>query len=176
MSGNLIDDVLSVWDDGATAVFCATLLARLRVRDPRTYGGWDANMFGRALKLAGVPTKSIHRGQRTARAVTAETLRSARQIHEQVVYFVERQGFIKIGTTQNLAARLAALDRGDSAIPGMTINPVTVLAVMSGGRPVEQAVHALFEHLRYDGEWFLLDGPLVRFVQAIADARAAAQS
>lgn len=176
MSGNLIDDVLGVWDDGATAVFCATLLARLRVSDPRTYAGWDANMFGRALKLAGVPTKAIHRGQRVARAVTVEALHSVRQIHEQIVYFVERHGFVKIGTTQNLAARLASLDRGDSAIPGMMIAPVAVLAVMPGGRPVERAIHALFEHLRYDGEWFLLDGPLVAFIQAVAEARAAAQS
>ena len=121
----------------------------------------------------GTPTCSA--AQRVDAHPATDALRGARQIHEDVVYFVERHGFVKIGTTQNLPARLASLDRGDSAISGMIVDPVTVLAVMPGGRPVEQAIHALFEHLRYDGEWFLLDGALVPFVKSVAEARAAAR-
>lgn len=174
MSSNLLDDIYSVWDEGKKALFCDTILPRLRALNPRVYGAWDPHMFGRAMTAAGAPTKAIRIGGTTRRGVTLDSLRDARQVHDQVVYFVERHGFVKIGTTQNLPARLAALDRGDSAIPGMMIDPVTVLAVMPGGHQVERALHALFEYLRYDGEWFLLDGPLVPFIKAIAEARGAA--
>lgn len=97
-----------------------------------------------------------------------------REQRAQVVYFVERSGFVKIGTTSDLAARIASLNRGDCAIVGMTITPVRLLAVMPGGLPVERSVHSLFSRLRYDGEWFLFDEPLVSFVKALAAACEAA--
>lgn len=174
MNGNLLGDVWAAWDEGQVAMPCDVILSRLRALNPRAYAAWDPSMFGRSMRAAGAPTKSIRFGPGVRKGITLDAIRDARQVHDQVVYFVERHGFVKIGTTQNLPARLAALDRGDSAIAGMTINPVALLAVMPGGRQVEQAIHALFEHLRYDGEWFLFDGPLVSFVKAIAEARGAA--
>lgn len=174
MSSNLLDDVLAVWEIDNRVMPCNLLLAKLRALNPRVYGAWDAHMFGRAMRAAGSPTKTIRWGPGTRRGVELDSLRDVQQIHSPVVYFAERHGFIKIGTTQNLPARLAAVDRGDSAIPGMTIIPVMVRAVMPGGRAVERAVHELFDHLRYEGEWFLFDGPLVPFVEAIAEARGSA--
>jgi len=86
----------------------------------------------------------------------------------RVVYFVERHGFVKIGTTSDLRSRIYSLNRGDSAIPGMTVSPVFLLAVMPGGRPVERSVHQMFAKLRFDGEWFLFEEPLVGFVRSVA--------
>lgn len=86
----------------------------------------------------------------------------------RVVYFAERHGLVKIGTTADLRSRIHSLNRGDCAIPGMTVSPVHLLAVMPGGRPVERALHQTFSRLRFDGEWFLLDEPLVGFIRSIA--------
>jgi hypothetical protein len=174
MSSSLLEDVYAVWGEGESALPCDVILPRLKSLSPRIYAAWDAHSFGRAMTAAGAPTKTIRFGAGTRRGVALDSLRDARQLHDQVVYFVERHGFVKIGTTQNLAARIASIDRGSAAIPGMTLTPVSVLAVMPGGHAVERAIHALFEHLRYDGEWFLLDGPLVPFVKAIAEARGSA--
>lgn len=173
MSSSLLADVFSVWGEGERALPSDAIVPRLRFLNPSVYAAWDTSEFGRAMRAAGVPTKSLRFGNSVRRGVALDSLRDARRVHDQVVYFVERHGFVKIGTTQNLAARLAAIDRGDSAITGMLITPVTILAVMPGGRQVERAIHELFGHLRYDGEWFLFEGPLVPFVKAVAEAREA---
>ncbi|WP_036405291.1 GIY-YIG nuclease family protein [Microbispora rosea] len=109
---------------------------------------------------AGVQAGDLHRA---LDAVTED-------LRRQVTYFVERHGFVKIGTTSDLRSRIASLNRGDSAIPGMTVSPVNLLAVMPGGRPVERAIHQTFAKLRFDGEWFLFDEPLVGFVRSVAAA------
>jgi hypothetical protein len=93
-----------------------------------------------------------------------------------VVYFAERAGLVKIGTTGDIAARLMQLGQGVSAIKGMELTPVTLLATMPGSRPVERAIHEMFANLRYRGEWFLLAQPLVGFIEAVAAAEAFASS
>lgn len=89
---------------------------------------------------------------------------------DHVVYFVERGGLVKIGTTCKLGNRIASLNRGDSAIPGMIVSPVNQLAVMPGGRAVERSIHATFAKLRHAGEWFVLEEPLLGFIRALSDA------
>lgn len=89
-----------------------------------------------------------------------------------VVYFAKRHHLVKIGTTGDLRKRAAELDRGVSSLPGMVDGPVEVLAVMPGGRAVEQALHQTFAHLRYAGEWFFHESPLTDFIQAVAAAAA----
>jgi hypothetical protein len=93
-----------------------------------------------------------------------------------VVYFAERAGLVKIGTTGDITTRLAQLDQGVSAVRGMDLTPVTLLATMPGSRPVERAVHEMFANLRYRGEWFLLAPPLIGFIEAVAAAEAYALS
>lgn len=93
-----------------------------------------------------------------------------------VVYFAERSGLVKIGTTGDIAARLAQLDAGVSAVAGMEVTPVVLLATMPGSQPVERAVHEMFANLRYRGEWFLLAQPLIGFIEAVAAAEAYAKA
>lgn len=187
MIENLLDDLHSVWGENEQKLPAAILLTRLRTLNPAAYGKWNPMILGQGMRQVGAPTTDIKYREaptdawRTVRGITRQTLLAARPGTEEpvgidrtvkgpVVYFAERHGFVKIGTTANLAARVQSIDRGDSAIAGMTISPVTVLATMPGGRAVEQAVHQLFARLRYGGEWFLLDGPLVSFIKAIAEA------
>ncbi|SFD14184.1 GIY-YIG nuclease family protein [Streptomyces aidingensis] len=88
--------------------------------------------------------------------VTRETFESARsRRHGSVVYFVEREGFIKIGTTRDLRGRLAALEQGGVLMPdGVPPGPVTLLATTLGDRDVESGYHTRFRRQRVKGEWF----------------------
>lgn len=88
------------------------------------------------------------------------------------VYFAGRDGFVKIGTTRHIAARLRALDKGSCAPRGMSRTPVTLLAIMPGGHKVESALHEMFRPLLYELEWFLAAPPLTDFVAAVAAAGA----
>ena len=81
-----------------------------------------------------------------------------------VVYFARRDGFIKIGTTQILRDRLRQISKGSGMIPGMTIGPVELLAVVPGDRYEEKRLHQRFAHLRVGGEWFLPDDELMGFI------------
>lgn len=166
----LIQDVAAVWRGSEPAVWSEDLVRRLAALRPTVYDGLDVGTFGRAMRSAGIGTVNIHRGIFTRRGVRLADLTTAVRSHGQVVYFAERHGFVKIGTTQNLPARIDAINSGDSAIAGMTITPVKLLALMPGGLAVEQSVHELFRSLRYDGEWFLFDEPLVSFVRSVAAA------
>lgn len=63
------------------------------------------------------------------------------------VYFVEAGGFIKIGVTENINARLSSLQTGCPL-------PMTLIKVIRGGRKTEERIHKRFSHLRSQGEWF----------------------
>lgn len=94
---------------------------------------------------------------------------------ESLVYFVERDGFVKIGTTTNLARRLRDLARGGAIMPqGMTIGPMTVLATMPGTRRNEAFLHQRFAHLRLEGEWFLLEDEIRDFIAGLSCNRTSA--
>lgn len=83
-------------------------------------------------------------------------------------YFVERQGWVKIGATSNPRRRINELRR-----PAWTKHllspaemdwhePLTVLAVLEGD--VEHALHEAFAHLHVVGEWFLPDAQMAMAV------------
>lgn len=82
-----------------------------------------------------------------------------------LVYFVERDGFVKIGYAFNVANRIREINRGSSSIPGMTITPVRLLATMPGGKRNERWLHERFAHVRVDGEWFLPDAEMWAFIR-----------
>lgn len=86
-----------------------------------------------------------------------------------VVYFVERQGFVKIGTSTNLEQRLRAIGKGGQMIEGMTVGPVRLLATMPGDHRHEKLLHARFHRLRVEGEWFLPDTWLCEFIRRQPD-------
>lgn len=89
---------------------------------------------------------------------------------QPLVYFVERDGFVKIGTTRHLKSRLTALARGDCMIDGMTPGPVTLLATLPGDDLIEKRLHSRFRHLRVGGEWFLPDNELRALITQCAGA------
>lgn len=89
-----------------------------------------------------------------------------------VVYYVERDGFIKIGTTTNIAKRLAGLSRGGDLRPdGATIGPVTLLVTHGGGRVAEQIQHQRFQADRIAGEWFRKSPELLAHIELINTRR-----
>lgn len=88
------------------------------------------------------------------------------------VYFVERDGFVKIGYTANLEARLYQLGRGGgSGCPdGMTHGPVDLLAAISGNRVDEGALHRRFAADRWPKtEWFYPSEELLAHIESLLD-------
>lgn len=75
----------------------------------------------------------------------------------QFTYFVQRQEWVKIGRTNNLAARLAALRSNASSvrIPSAmrTDAPLNLQFVIEGD--VEHGMHRYFARWHVTGEWFL---------------------
>jgi len=79
-----------------------------------------------------------------------------------VVYFIRCDVFVKIGFTQNVAARVAMLQTG-------TPHELEVLHTTPGGVDEEGRLHALFaeERVRPGGEWFRLGPRLLEYIAAI---------
>lgn len=79
--------------------------------------------------------------------------------HDEIVYFITNGGRVKIGFTAGLASRLKTLSLRDSS----------VLLLLDGGKPLEQALHRRFGPFRVTGtEWFELAPEIIQF---IADKR-----
>lgn len=72
-----------------------------------------------------------------------------------VVYYMRLGNRVKIGTTTNLATRMAS------------INPEEVLALEPGGHALEHLRHRQFADLRTKGEWFKYQGKLVDHIASI---------
>jgi len=88
---------------------------------------------------------------------------------ESLVYFVERDGFVKIGMTTQLRKRLAALGRGGQMPDGMTVGPVELLATMPGGKKNETYLHSRFHDHRIEGtEWFYPAPELMQFIGSLS--------
>ncbi|WP_089117121.1 GIY-YIG nuclease family protein [Streptomyces sp. SS07] len=84
---------------------------------------------------------------------------------ESVVYFVRREGLIKIGVTTSLAARVKAIGKGSSMPPGMTVGPVQLLATTPGDSSLEYKLHTQFANQRITGtEWFRPAPRLLRLI------------
>lgn len=108
---------------------------------------------------------------RLARLQSAAKIRT--ESADTVIYYVERDGYIKIGMTTNLEKRLKNLANGGTASPpGMTIGPVTLLASHGGGRASEKYMHRRFADLRLAGEWFRSSPELLEHIAAINDRQA----
>ncbi|MER5322336.1 GIY-YIG nuclease family protein [Streptosporangium roseum] len=79
----------------------------------------------------------------------------------RVVYFVERDGYVKIGTTTRLKSRLRTISQGGSTPRWMNTGPVNLLATIPGGCDREVELHRLFHQEHVEGEWFR-DCPAIR--------------
>ena len=84
------------------------------------------------------------------------------------VYFVERMGYIKIGTTRHLGKRLRDLACvGVTMPPGVTPGKVEVLLVVRGSERKERWLHKRFAHARVAGEWFHPTPDLLAYIEAL---------
>jgi hypothetical protein len=73
----------------------------------------------------------------------------------EVVYYLRYRERIKIGTSRNPKQRLAAIWHEE------------LLAFERGGRPLEQARHREFAHLREGGEWFTAAPELLAHIDGL---------
>jgi len=82
---------------------------------------------------------------------------------EVFVYFIQRgaDGPVKIGYSKNPKGRLSSLQVG---FP----EPLTLLGVIPGGKPMEEELHRQFGRARIKGEWFTPIAPLMDYVKAKA--------
>lgn len=81
------------------------------------------------------------------------------------VYFI-RAGegpLVKIGTTTNLAKRVATLQYDEK-------KHLDVIGIIDGDRFVEIFLHGVFAEYREVGEWFRYEGRLKRYIEAQNDA------
>lgn len=74
-----------------------------------------------------------------------------------MIYFIQAGGFVKIGSTSDLAERLRTLQ---------CANPMDlkVLATIPGGRTEEAALHRRFATSIHRNEWFNLTSDLISFI------------
>lgn len=85
-----------------------------------------------------------------------------RQERDHCVYFIlaEATKMVKIGTTSDLAKRMAALKTASAV-------PLQIVYVCDGDEVVERWFHDRFAEYRTTGEWFQLRGRLERFVEMV---------
>ncbi len=76
-----------------------------------------------------------------------------------MIYFIRRGEFVKIGVTINVLNRVKTLQNA-------SVEPVTLLGVMVGGKREERALHQRFHAKRIRGEWFKIDDEITDFVTA----------
>lgn len=76
------------------------------------------------------------------------------------VYFVSAGGMIKIGVSGNPDRRISELGRSSPL-------PLTTLAIITGGRNKEKALHKRFAKYRKHGEWFIECQEILDYVQEV---------
>lgn len=120
-------------------------------------------VFERALRDA---KRSFEQMLTADEALAAKRLcRSGRADRESVVYFVRREGLIKIGVTTNLTARMKSIGKGSSMPQGMTVGPVELLTTTPGDSHFEHKLHDQFSDDRVPGtEWFHPTPRLLRLI------------
>lgn len=80
-------------------------------------------------------------------------------VRGSVVYYMRIGNRVKIGTSDHLEARLAA------------INPEELMVTEPGDSGIEARRHREFRDLRTRGEWFRLESPLVEHIEVLRRAK-----
>lgn len=100
--------------------------------------------------------------QNLERVVTFETVPfPPRKAKGSYVYFMQCDGFIKIGTAVDIARR-------HKDIQGNNPHPVRLIHYEDGDISDERAHHADFFEYRETGEWFHLEGALFTYLSKVA--------
>ncbi len=91
---------------------------------------------------------------------------------KSVVYFMEREGLVKIGVTKNIDKRIREVSRGSAMPKGMTVGPVRLLGTIPGAYDEERALHKKFWRYRVGGEWFTYERQVKEHIdQLLEDTR-----
>jgi T5orf172 domain len=90
------------------------------------------------------------------------------------VYFAERDGFVKIGRTANIAKRMHDIGKGSCMPQGMSVGPVRLLAVIYCDCTERSCVREKYFHQKFidqhlEGEWFLFDLDIASFIGGLPD-------
>lgn len=80
-----------------------------------------------------------------------------RQFEPRVVYYIQKDNRVKIGTSTNLPNRLAVLSHDK------------LLVVEPGSLELERERHQQFDALALGGEWFRMGEPLVSHIQGLRE-------
>jgi N6-adenosine-specific RNA methylase IME4 len=80
---------------------------------------------------------------------------------ESLIYFLYEKSShrVKIGLTKNLNKRIDSLQTGNSS-------QLLLAGVILGEQPKEAEIHAKFDHLRVNGEWFSCSNELIKFINS----------
>lgn len=70
------------------------------------------------------------------------------------VYFMEREGMVKIGVSKNVDKRVREVSRGSAMPKGMTVGPVRLIGTIPGAYAEEKALHRQLRRYHVGGEWF----------------------
>lgn len=104
-----------------------------------------------------------HQARRKPVPKAARTVYAAshykRYRHPEITYFIECQGFVKIGRTKNISRRMIVF---------ATSNPfaLKLLGTCSIG---ESQLHQQFSHLRHQGEWFHATDELLQYIESVRE-------
>ena len=80
---------------------------------------------------------------------------------EGFVYFIAREGHVKIGWSQDVDRRLSELQIGSATA-------LSLRGTFPGKLSDESRMHERFSEFRESGEWFRLEGELAEFVRNLA--------
>src|SRR5690348_3896500 len=80
---------------------------------------------------------------------------------EPFIYFFACREFVKIGWSTDPAQRLSAVQVSNP-------DPVTLVALISGGEREEAALHSAFKTLYHRAEWYRAEGRLAELITLIS--------
>ena len=89
---------------------------------------------------------------------------------ERYVYFIECEGYVKIGMSGNPERRLKSLQvsgNGTYAPKLIDLTTAKIIAVEDGGPERERELHQRFDSSRYTGEWFTKTPELMAYIDSL---------
>ena len=130
----------------------------------------EFDKWERSIEHVSVITAKINIIKRIAlqEEITAIQLRDILDDYESYVYFIECEGFVKIGKAVNVQARLKQLKSpGDGTLkpPHIDMKKAKLLGTVTGGLGTEGMFHRELHSHRVEGEWFKLNTKVAQTIE-----------
>ena len=102
--------------------------------------------------------------------ITIETMRDMLEgPQDSYVYFIECDGYVKIGKSVNPSSRFKTITAGSGGgtiFPnGINLKRAKLIGYVPGTEKLEKHFHFLLRKHRVDGEWFRLDSKVAKFIE-----------